>query len=136
MKQFTNRKRSDKEFQEGESVYLKLHSRHLRSLSQGPISKLQPKYYGPFLITERVGSVAYKLQLPKNSNIHPVFHVFLLKKLVAEQQVSSMLPNSLQSGDQPKEPMAILDKRVIYKHGASITQVLVQWSGLHSDNNT
>ena len=136
MKQFADRRRSDRQFQEGDSVYLKLHPRHLKSLSPGPISKLQPKYYGPFLITAKIGSVAYKLQLPEDSNIHPVFHVSLLKKAVSDQQASPNLPNFIQGTEQPKEPRAILDKRVLYKHGAPIPQVLVSWSGLHADNNT
>ena len=40
------------------------------------------KYYGPFQIEEKVGAVAYKIKLPPDARIHPVFHVFLLKKKI------------------------------------------------------
>ena len=123
MKQFADKRWSEREFHEGEMVYLKLHLRHLRALTQNPTLKSQPKFYGPFLVIAKVGSVAYKLQLLESSSIHLVFHVSLLKKLVGTQQVSPILPTSPYAGDKPKEPTTILDKRVIYKHRAPITQV-------------
>jgi hypothetical protein len=43
--------------------------------------KLSPRYIGPFRITERIGPVAYRLELPeKLSGIHDVFHVSAVKK--------------------------------------------------------
>ena len=65
MKQFADRKRSDREFEVGEQVYLRLRYQHLKSINQGPVTKLSPKYFGPFTITEKIGKVAYKLQLPE-----------------------------------------------------------------------
>jgi hypothetical protein len=48
----------------------------------------------PFKIIQKVGSVAYRLELPSSSGIHPVFHVSLLNKVVGKSQnVSSMLPS-------------------------------------------
>ena len=40
--------------------------------------KLSSKHYGPFKITERISSVAYRLLLPDTMKIHNVFHINLL----------------------------------------------------------
>ena len=42
--------------------------------------KLQKRFVGPFEITEKIGTQAYRIQLPENWSIHNVFHVSLLKK--------------------------------------------------------
>lgn len=50
------------------------------SLASYPFHKLQPQFYGPFQIMAKVGPMAYKLQFPKQSKLHHVFHVSCLKK--------------------------------------------------------
>ncbi|KAD3336597.1 hypothetical protein E3N88_32116 [Mikania micrantha] len=52
----------------------------------GKKGKLAPRYVGPFKILERIGKVAYKLELPPElSNVHPTFHVSNLRKCLADQ---------------------------------------------------
>ena len=136
MKQLEDKGRSEREFEVGEEVYLKLRGPHLRSLTTSPISKLSPRYFGPFTIVAKIGKVAYKLQLPEETQIYPVFHVSLLKKIVGEQQVSSQQPSKVQEAHGTPKPAAIVDRRVIYCHSAPIVQVLVRWSNRHGDDNT
>jgi hypothetical protein len=50
-----------------------------------PIFSLTPKFIGPYQISERIGTVAYRVGLPPHlSNLHDVFHVSQLRKYVAD----------------------------------------------------
>ena len=43
------------------------------------IKKLSPKFVGPFLVVKEINKVAFKLKLPNNWKVHPVFHCSLLR---------------------------------------------------------
>jgi hypothetical protein len=50
--------------------------------------KLSPRYIGPYLVTARVGSLLYCLQLPESmAEVHPVFHVSMLRKYIRDPEL-------------------------------------------------
>ena len=64
---------SERQFQVGDSVFLKLQPYVQSTLAPRANQKLAFKYYGPFKVIACIGSVAYKLELPTSSTVHPVF---------------------------------------------------------------
>ncbi|GJS88931.1 putative reverse transcriptase domain-containing protein [Tanacetum coccineum] len=58
----------------------------------GKWGKLNPRYVGPFKVLEKVGSVAYKLEIPEElSRVHNTFHVSNLKKCYADEPLAVQL---------------------------------------------
>lgn len=99
--------------------------------------KLSSKYYGPYTITARIGSIAYKLALPPESKVHPVFHVSLLKKKVGNRVVvQSRLPSTGSDGQFLVQPVAILQRQTVKNNNTVVIQVLVQWSNLPPEDAT
>ena len=113
-------------------MLVKLHPhRHTSTKGvQAITGKLAKRYYGPFCIQERVDTMAYRLQLPEEAQIHPVFHYSLLKPFHGSLKgiEATALPPHFANNQPLICPLAILDYR-----RASPTdpwEVLVQWQGL------
>lgn len=93
MKKFADDRRTERSFDVGDFVYLRLQPYKQVSISLGRNFKLSPQYYGPFEILQKIGNVAYLLKLPDDSCIHPVFYVSCLKKKIGDSvQVQQDLP--------------------------------------------
>ncbi|KAL1208034.1 hypothetical protein V5N11_008182 [Cardamine amara subsp. amara] len=126
MKQFADQQRTELDFEIGEYVYLKLQPYRQNSVVYRSNKKLAPKYYGPYKILDKCGEVAYKLDLPAESQIHPVFHVSQRKILVGNvpttNHLSSMFPSVFE-----KEPENILERKMVNRQGRAVTKVLVKW---------
>nr|GEX70881.1 putative reverse transcriptase domain-containing protein [Tanacetum cinerariifolium] len=87
-KSYADLKRKLMGFQVGNRVMLKVSS-WKGVVHFGKRGKLNPIYVGPFKVLEKVGSVAYKLELPQElSRVHNTFHVSNLKKCYADEPLA------------------------------------------------
>jgi hypothetical protein len=75
MKSQADKHRVERVFQPGDWVYMKLQPYVQSSVAARSNKKLSFRFYGPYKVIQRVGEVAYKLELPEGSRIHPVLHV-------------------------------------------------------------
>jgi len=80
MKCQADQHRRDVSFDIGDYVYLKLQPYRQTSVAFRSSMKLAPRFFGPYQVIAKVGSVSYRLALPSDSQIHNVFHVSLLRK--------------------------------------------------------
>ena len=121
----------------GDEVLLKLQSYTQSSVASRPYPKLAYKFFGPYKVLEKIGAVAYRLQLPKHSGIHPVFHISQLKPYLPDYTpVFSTLPVVTDLQAAPTQPEAIQERRLVRKGNTAIPQVLVTWSGLPASTAT
>ncbi|GKF57876.1 retrotransposable element Tf2 [Tanacetum coccineum] len=108
-------------------VYVKLQAHRQVTIRQTIQNKLSPKYYGPFLIIAKVGLVAYKLDLPSGSQVHPVFHVPQLKLCKGNSFKKVLLPHCGDEGLLSVKPEKILDRRIGKVNNRAVVHVLVKW---------
>ncbi|XP_070010668.1 uncharacterized protein [Nicotiana sylvestris] len=92
--------------------------------------KLSPRYVGPYRIIQKIGQVAYKLELPPEmSMVHPVFHVSMLRKVVGDS--SSIVPvETIEVNEElsyEEVPVVILDRQVQKLRNEEIASVKVLW---------
>ncbi|KAL3537605.1 hypothetical protein ACH5RR_000971 [Cinchona calisaya] len=137
MKFYADRNKTESELAVGEMVYLKLQPYRQNSVEVRKQLKLSSKFYGPFPVLKRIGKVAYKLQLPAGSRLHPVFHVSQLKKKLGTAQVAmSSLPSVGLDDHILTGPEAVLKRKVIMRNGTPIILVLIRWCNLSPEEST
>ncbi|CAN6678621.1 unnamed protein product [Malus baccata var. baccata] len=137
MRHFANKKRSEREFQVGDWVFLRLQPYLQSSVSHTNCPKLAPRFYGPYQILARVGKVAYILDLPANSRIHPTFHVSLLKpKLGSHVIPSTILPPLSDTGLVAWTLETILQRGMFKRGNSAVTRWLIKWVGLPDHDAT
>ena len=119
------------EFSVGDKVWLL--SPNIRT--ERPSKKLDWKRLGPFTITTRIGTQAYRLELPSSMRIHPVFHVSLLepyKPSTIPGRSPLPPPPVVIDAEEEFEVEEVLDSKFIRKR----LFYLVKWKGYPISENS
>ena len=101
-----------------------------------PTHKLAPRRYGPFKVTQVMSPVNYRLELPTQWSIHPVFHIDLLtpyRETITHGANYQRPPPDLVDNEEEYEVEAVLDSRK-FGRGRRL-QYLIKWKGYPDSDN-
>nr|GFA98907.1 putative reverse transcriptase domain-containing protein [Tanacetum cinerariifolium] len=97
----------------------------------GKRGKLNPRYIGPFKVLAKVGTVAYRLELPKQlSRVRSTFHVSNLKKCLSGEPLAISL-DEVHIDDKlrfVKEPVEVMDREFKRLKQSRIPIIKVRWN--------
>ncbi|GJY41377.1 putative reverse transcriptase domain-containing protein [Tanacetum coccineum] len=129
-KSYADVRRKPLEFQVGDRVMLKV-SPWKGVVRFGKRGKLNPRYIGPFKVLAKVGTVAYRLELPQQlSRVHSTFHVSNLKKCLSDEPLAVPL-DEIHIDDKLRfveEPVEIMDREVKRLKRNRIPIIKVRWN--------
>jgi hypothetical protein len=88
-------------------------------------------------VVEKIGTTAYKLELPPGSMVHPVFHISQLKPFTPDSTPTFNDITKLQDFTAVDlEPEQVLERRLVKKGNSAIPQVLIKWRHLPRNSAT
>ena len=137
-KSYADKRRKDLEFDVGDMVFVKI-SPLKNVIRFGKKGKLTPRFVGPFPIIERIGKLAYRLELPeKMSSVHNVFHVSYLRKYVHD---SSTVVSADSCEDfevdpvdkRPRKPLRVVETDTKQLRRKVVKLLKIQWSDDDND---
>ena len=86
---------------------------------------------------QKIGTMAYKLELPSASRLHPVFHVSSLKKVIGNKLPNqTIFPELDEEGKIILEPEAVTETRTRQLRNRSISEYLIKWKNLSTEDST
>ena len=115
-----------------DQVWLEGHHLHTNQ----PTTKLAPRRHGPFRIVQVMSPVNYRLELPTQWSIHPVFHIDLLtpyRETPTHDPNYQRPPPDLVDREEEYEVERILDSRQ-FGRGRKL-QYLIKWKGYPDSEN-
>src|SRR6202453_857593 len=119
-------------YKAGDQVWLEGKNLHINQ----PTHKLAPRRYGPFRVVQVMSPVNYRLELPTQWSIHPVFHIDLLtpyRETITHGANYQRPPPDLVDNEEEYEVEAILDSRK-FGRGRRL-QHLIKWKGYPDSDN-
>ena len=100
------------ELRPGSKAYIQKHG----ARKDQPSASLDDKYWNPFPVKQKVGQSSYKLELPPQTRIHPVFNSNVLKRAATDffpgQQLQNKPPLDIIKGQEEYKVKAIPDKKI------------------------
>ena len=137
-KSYADNRRKHLEFQVGDRVFLKV-SPWKGVIRFGKRGKLNPRYIGPFKIIQRIGPVAYRLELPeKLQGIHDTFHVSNLRKCLADESLFMPLQDVHinEKLNFVERPIQIIDRQIRKLRNREFPLVRVKWDARRGPEET
>jgi hypothetical protein len=137
-KRYADTRRREQHFAVGDEILLRTTNLKLRTAGDPTTTiKLLPKWVGPFKVIQRIGEVAYKVQLPEAWRIHPVFHVSLLKPYLTDSARRLQPPTpEIIDGEAYFQIDRIVDHRLT-KLGRRVTrEYLIRWKDFGPEHNS
>ncbi|GKB35394.1 hypothetical protein Tco_0880336, partial [Tanacetum coccineum] len=129
-KSYTDVGRKPLEFQFSDRVILKV-SPWKGVIRFGKQGKLNPRYIGTFKVLAKVGTVAYRLEIPQQlSRVLSTFHVSNLKKCLSDEPLAILL-DEIHIDDKLhfiEEPVEIIDRKVQRLKQSRIRIIKVRWN--------
>ncbi|GJU79366.1 putative reverse transcriptase domain-containing protein [Tanacetum coccineum] len=129
-KSYADRRRKPLEFKVGDKVMLKVLP-WKGVIRFGKRGKLNPRYIRPFKILAKVGTLAYRLELPEQlSRVYSIFHVSNLKKCFVDEPLAIPL-DEIHIDDKLnfiEEPVEIMDREVKRLKQSRIPIVKIRWN--------
>ena len=126
---------------EGDHAALRLHHSYDIPATQITGKKYGQQVVGPFRVLERIGRLAYRLELPAHWQLHPVFSIAQLESCPdpATDPYHRPRPDNPEAVNTERDDLPeeweverILDKRVIKRGRGFSTQYLLRWKGYGS----